>query len=169
MNGISSQLRKIHCGVPQRSILGPILFLIYINDIPNCLEPDATPRLFADDMSITVAGKSFNEIEVKLNDDLVSIKKWLAANKLSLNIAKTEYLVIGFKARINALPEEPHIFIENDPVERAPNSKILGVHIVESLTWGKHIDEITNEHLVDNRRNQKIKGFCRSRNISVCI
>ena len=71
------------------------------------MEPDATPRLFADDMSITVAGKSFNEIEVKLNHDLVSIKKWLAANKLSLNIAKTEYLVIGFKARINALPEEP--------------------------------------------------------------
>ena len=95
VNGTSSQLRKIHRGVPQGSILGHLL-LIYINDLPTCLEY-ATPRLFADDTSITVAGKSVNEKEVTLNYDLVNMKKWLAADKLNLNIAKTEYVFIGSK------------------------------------------------------------------------
>jgi len=64
VNGISSQLRKLHRGVPQWWILGPLLFLIYISDLPNCLE-HATPGLFADDTSIIVAGKSINKIEVE--------------------------------------------------------------------------------------------------------
>ena len=136
VNGISSQLRKIHHGVPQESILGLIL-LIYINDLPKCLEY-ATPRLFADDTSITVAGKLVNEIEVTLNHDVVNMKNWLAANKLNLNIAKTEYMLIGPKPVINTLPELPHIFIENDHVERVHKIKILYVHIDESLTWEKH-------------------------------
>ena len=135
-NGISSQLRKIHHGVPQESILGPIL-LIYINDLPNCLEY-ATPRLFADETSITVEGKLVNEIEVTLNHDVVNMKNWLAANKLNPNIAKTEYMLIGPKPVINTLPELPHIFILNDHVERVHKIKILYVHIDESLTWEKH-------------------------------
>lgn len=135
VNGISSQLRKIHRAVPQESILGPLL-LIYINDLPNCLEY-ATPRLFADDESITVAGKLVNEIEVTLNHDVVNMKNWLAANKLNLNIAKTEYMLIGPKPVINTL-ELPHIFIENDHVERVHKIKIFYVHIDESLTWEKH-------------------------------
>ena len=101
----------------------------------------ATPWLFADDKSKPVAGKSINEIEVRLNHDLDNIKKWLVAKKLSLNIAKTEYMLIGSKQRINALPEQPHIFFENDPVERVLNSKIRGVH-------GKNIDEITSKKIL---------------------
>ena len=135
LNGISSQLRKIHRAVPQESILGPLL-LIYINDLPNCLEY-ATPRLFADDKSITVAGKLVNETKVTLNHDVVNMKNWLSANKLNLNIAKTEYMLIGPKPVINTL-ELPHIFIENDHVERVHKIKILYVHIDESLTWEKH-------------------------------
>ena len=73
---------------------------------------------------------------------LVRIKQLLAANKLSLNIAKTEYIPFGSKSRINALPERPQIFIDNDPAEQVRKSKALGVHIDELLTWKKHIDEI---------------------------
>ena len=96
--------------------------------------------LFADDKSKPVAGKSINEIEVRLNHDLDNIKKWLAAKKLSLNIAKTEYMLIGSKQRISALTEQPHILFENDPVERVHNSKIRGVH-------GKNIDETTSKKI----------------------
>ena len=73
---------------------------------------------------------------------LVSIKQLLAANKLSLNIAKTEYIPFGSISTINALPERPQIFIDNDPAEQVRKSKALGVHIDEPLTWKKHIDEI---------------------------
>ena len=70
---------------------------------------------------------------------LLALKKWLAANKLSLNIAKTEYILIGSKQKIIALSEQPHIVIENDLTERVHDSKILGLHIDESLTFEKHI------------------------------
>ena len=73
---------------------------------------------------------------------LVSIKQLLAANKLSLNIAKTEYIPFGSISRINAPPERPQIFIDNDPAEQVRKSKALGVHIDEPLTWKNHIDEI---------------------------
>ena len=85
----------------------------------------------------------------------------------SVNIAKTEYMLIGPKPVINTL-ELPHIFIENDHVERVHKIKILYVHIDESLTWEKHRWN-NQKNLVCNQRNQKIKGFCRSRNISICI
>ena len=78
------------CGIPQGSILGPLFFLVYINDLPNCLK-HTTPRMFADDTSLTTYGKSIEEIELGLNEDLEKIRLWLQANKLSLNVAKTEY------------------------------------------------------------------------------
>ena len=94
LNGMLSDQRGITCGIPQGSILGPLLFIIYINDLPNCLE-QATPRMFADDTNLTAVGKTLNEAEEIANKDLINVKAWLSSNKLSLNIAKTEYILIG--------------------------------------------------------------------------
>ena len=82
------------CGIPQDSILGPLLFLIYINYLLNCLE-DSSTRTFADDTTLTTSGKYPSEVESALNSDLAHVKEWLFANKLSLNFVKTEYLLIG--------------------------------------------------------------------------
>jgi 2-hydroxy-3-keto-5-methylthiopentenyl-1-phosphate phosphatase len=71
------------CGVLQASIL------LYINDLPQCLSK-TKPRLFADDTNLTAAGESINDVEAAMNSDLEYLKKWLIANKLSLNVAKTE-------------------------------------------------------------------------------
>ena len=92
LNGMLSDQKGITCGIPQGSILGPLLFIIYINDLPNCLE-QATPKMFADDTSLTAVGKTLNEAEEIANKDLNNVKAWLSSNKLSLNIAKTEYIV----------------------------------------------------------------------------
>ncbi len=84
----------ITCGIPQGSILRPLLFLIYINDLPNSLEYSST-RMFADDTTLPASGKSVPEVEIAINYDLANAKRWLSANKLSLNLIKTEYLLIG--------------------------------------------------------------------------
>ena len=92
LNGHLSSTRSLSCGVPQGTILGPLLFLIYINDLPNCLGT-SSPRMYADDTNITYPGNSIHEIELNLNKELANVRDWLLANKLSLNAAKTEYML----------------------------------------------------------------------------
>ena len=91
VNGDISNKSNVKCGVAQGSILGPLFFLLYINDLPSCLNT-TKPRMFADDTNITASGESINEVENAVNLDLENLRKWLTANKLSLNVAKTEYL-----------------------------------------------------------------------------
>ena len=94
LQGMLSEQRTITCGIPQGSILGPLLFTLYINDLPNCLK-HTTPRMFADDTSLTAAGETLGEVERRVNEDLSNVHNWLSANRLNLNIAKTEYVLIG--------------------------------------------------------------------------
>ena len=79
----------ISCGVPQGSILGPLFFLLYINDLLHCLNK-TKPRLCADDTNLTASCQSITQLEATVNSDLENLRKWLIANKLSLNVAKTE-------------------------------------------------------------------------------
>jgi hypothetical protein len=87
VDGLFSSLSEINYGIPQGSILGPLLILIYVNDLPNCVE-NSNIRMFADDTTLTASGKSIQQIESKINCDLINIKEWLLANKLSLNLTK---------------------------------------------------------------------------------
>ena len=73
--------------------MGPLLFLIYINDLPNCLH-HASPRMFADDTNVSFAADSLEELQSVINFELERLKSWLVTNKLSLNIAKTEFMTI---------------------------------------------------------------------------
>jgi hypothetical protein len=75
LNGMLSDQRGITCGIPQGSILGPLLFIISINDLPNCLQ-HTTPRMFADHTSLTAVGKTLNEAEEIANKDLKNVKVW---------------------------------------------------------------------------------------------
>jgi hypothetical protein len=103
-------------GIPQGSILGPLLFLLYINDLPECLH-EAAPRLFADDTNLTVAGESIEEVELAMNNDLLSVHTWLLANKLSLNVSKTEFILIGSNHRLKNLTNQPNIKIDQDKIK----------------------------------------------------
>ena len=141
VNGYLSKPQKIDYGVPQGSILGPLLFLIYINDLPNCIEK-STVRMFADDTTLTASGIALPEIESKINHDLNNVQKWLLANKLCLNLIKTEYLLIGSKQKISKLTNDPVIQIANRLVNRVTNKKSLGVVIDQYLLWDNYLDEI---------------------------
>ena len=83
-----STASTVTCGVPQGSILGPLLFLMYINDLPNCLR-DAAPRMFADDTNITSFAKTVADLKIAVTSELNNLICWLRANRLSLNVAKT--------------------------------------------------------------------------------
>ena len=93
VNDHFSNSAPVTCGVPQGSNLGPILFLIYINDLPNCLN-HATPRMFADDTSISYSASTTSELQNVINSELKKLNSWLITNRLSLNTVKTEFMVI---------------------------------------------------------------------------
>ncbi len=82
------------CGVPQGTILGPLLFLIYIKDLPNCLI-HSHARMFADDTSLTYASNNIHKMNHNINEDLANVSEWLSANRLTLNQTKTEFMFIG--------------------------------------------------------------------------
>ena len=94
-----SHRKIVKCGISQGSALGPILFLLYINDLPNCLS-SCSANMFADDTNISTNGKNSSELEERLNTDLENIHQWLIANRLTLNMQKTEYMIVGLTAII---------------------------------------------------------------------
>ena len=142
VNGLLSSPAHVKCGVPQGSILGPLLFLIYINDFPCCLKY-STPRIFADDSSITTTGKSIKEIVQSASCDLHNVKEWLLANKLSLNVTKTEHMFIGSDDNLRKIRDVPHLHLGDTTMKRLHSSKSVGVYIDERLSWDAHIDYIS--------------------------
>ena len=134
VNGELSNSSPLTCGIPQGSSLGPLLFLIYINDLPNCLDM-AKPRMFADDTSVSYACDSLDEIQNVINSELKNLNSWLIANRLSLNITKTEFMIIGSRQRMNATQNDIAIRIRDREINRADVVKSLGMHIDRHLSW----------------------------------
>ena len=127
IQGHVSSEKLIECGVPQGSILGPLFFLLYINDLPQCLYK-TKPRLFADDTNLTASGDSITDLEAAVNSDLKNLRKWLIANKLRLNVAKTEFMLIGSKQIIKCISNlQLNVKIENKSVKQVYESKTQGV------------------------------------------
>ena len=104
INGSLSKNRSLTCGVPQGTILGPLLFLLYINDLPNCLS-NCESRMYADDTHLTYAGDCVDNLQLYLNQDLDNVHDWLRANKLTLNMTKTEFMLIGSRQRLSTLTD----------------------------------------------------------------
>jgi len=127
------------CGVPQGTILGPLLFLICINDLPNCLS-FGIPRMYADDTHITYAGSDLHPIKSSLSHDLEKLSKWLVSNRLIFNATKTEFILIGFRQRLSTLSDTLELSINNVPIEQVSSAKSPGINVNENLTWHSHIN-----------------------------
>ena len=118
-NNHKSSREKINCGVPQGSILGPILFLLYINDLASVSE-FCFSVLFADDTNMFITGKDMNVLCRQLNDDLRNIQEWLQCNKLSLNVLKTHYMVFTPK---NKVIDDIEVKIHDVQIQRVYTTK----------------------------------------------
>ena len=137
---VSSSKQIIQCGVPQGSILGPLFFILYINDLPNALRL-AEPLLFADDTSIYYSHSDPLVLATVLNQELSSISLWMKANKLSVNTKKTNYVIFKPKQKKLKTIMIPLMFNENKLTQKRV-VKFLGVFIDENLSWKFHIDHI---------------------------
>ena len=144
IDGVQSDFCNITCGIPQGSILGPLLFTIYINDLPSC-NLFSKPRMYADDTTLTTSAEDPCVLEHKMNYDMNLIQSWLSANKLTLNVKKTKYMLIGSQFKLSQINSDFTVKVNNTPLERVIKHKSLGVQIDESLNWRPHIHTISKK------------------------
>lgn len=144
IDGAQSDFCNITCGIPQGSILSPLLFTIYINDLPSC-DLFSKPRLYADDSTLTTSAEDPWVLEYKMNYDMNLIQSWLSANKLTLNVKKTKYMLIGSQFKLSQINSDFTVKVNNTPLERVIEHKTLGVQIDESLSWRPHIHTISKK------------------------
>ena len=136
INGINSEKIPVSSGVPQGSVLGPILFLAYINDLPEQVK--SRVRLFADDTALYLAISSTTESEV-LQTDLASLEQWEKMWDMQFNPSKCQVLQITKKGKTL----DSKYILHNVELESVPAAKYLGVTIADDLSWSKHIDITT--------------------------
>ena len=144
-NNSSTSYKNMTCGVPQGSILGPLLFLIYINDLreaSNILDP----IMFADDTNLFHSHHQIKVFFERVNAELQKISQWFRANKLSLNVKKTNYTLFHKCSLKDKMPLKlPELKIGNNIIEKATSIKFLGVMIDENISWRDHIKTVENK------------------------
>jgi len=140
IDGHLSDPLPVTIGVPQGSILGPLLFLLFLNDLPSVTE-NCLANMFADDTEIEDACTPDNhlDLEKNINEDLTRLKSYLDTNRLSINVTKCEYMQIGTYQALNKMPNL-RIHINNEPLKQVSVAKYLGMYIDENLKWDEHIN-----------------------------
>ena len=140
-NGSQSSMKVANCGVPQGSILGPLLFILYMNDI-GAVSLLLNPILFADDTNLFYSHKRIDTLNQIVNVELEKIAIWFRINKLSLNLVKTNFMLFGRKKIHN---HNLQISIDGSAVEKVSSVKFLGVFIDDKLSWTVHTDHIAKK------------------------
>ena len=115
---------------------------LIINVVSLTTDTGALPRMFADDTNLTLSAKTLTELKLALTPELNNLSCWLKANKLSLNVAKTELMIIGSRQRLSAQCDDVEIRIDDQIIKRVDHTKSLGLTIDAQLSWGKHVEEI---------------------------
>jgi hypothetical protein len=177
IDGQLSDIESLTISILQGSILGPILFLCFINDLPNCT--DLLTLLFADDTAGLVSGPELRPLIQKANSELQKIAAWFRANKMAVNVSKTKFIIFKPKGKtVTINPGEGVLFDNNDSDEHDVNKifeldriydenpnhadrsfKLLGVFLDENLTFNAHCTHVCNKLSQANYIINKVKNF----------
>ena len=142
VNGLLSSMKFITCGVPQGSVLGPLFFILYMNDLQFAVK-NAQIQLYADDTVIHVAGESSEEAAQQMQPALNSFSKWCSANKLSLNTSKTKMMVFGTRQKVKKA-KGVILRLEGTQLQVVPTYKYLGFILDSVLTFNCHVKNVSN-------------------------
>ena len=153
---VSNQVGTYHCDVPQGSLLGPLLFLIYIND-PNCAIRYCSVHYFADDTNLLNYNNSVKRMNKQVNQVLKNLTNWLNANKICLNVNKAEAVLFKSSRKPTDVPLK--LKLNGKRLYPTNSVKYLGINIDENLTWKQQISDIAIKLNKGNGILSKLRHF----------
>ena len=137
-------LLEIDCGVPHGSVIGPLLFLIYVNEF--YLASKLKKYMFADNTNLFILDDNVGELFQQMNKELKSVSTWFKANKVSINIDKTKWTIFHPTSKTRFMPTKfPELFTDGITLKRETITKFFGVYIDENVTWKPHINTISTK------------------------
>ena len=141
VDGKKSTPTQVIMGVPQGSVLGPLLFLLFVNDLPNFSEI-LSSMLFADDANLYIKGPDPSELVITANYEMFNLYYWCLANRISINSIKTFFLLFGNVRPVNLPPLVIKSSSAYEIIKRADNVKFLGVYYEENMSFKAHINHL---------------------------
>ena len=161
LNGETSSFQNVTCGVPQGSILGPLLFLLFINDLPISLRNVVSSTdMYADDTTIYDIQNSKHAVEHNLQSSMFLLEQWCKQNGMVLNTDKTKVLLITTPHKRARLKNDPlSVSFKSVPLKYSKGEKLLGVNINENLNWGDHVNKIKKKVSTNIWLLSRIKSF----------
>ena len=156
LNGYRSTTLPLPVGVPQGSILGPLLFLLYINDLPSATNLKSV--MFADDTNLLIQGKNLDALTASLNSELEGINDYFKANQLKLNAKKTKMVIFRRKA-LPAGHSQVDVFLDGEKLGIYDEAQFLGVTIDCTLNWERHCNKIANKISCNNSMLNRVKNL----------
>lgn len=132
-----SSLKELNIGIPQWSILGPLLFIIFVNDLPDCVSCKTV--MYADDTSLLVSSNNANILQNELSKNMCNIASWFKKNNLTLNLSKTKFMLFGTSHSLEQF-KDISLLYDGNVIDRVDHFKYLGIIFDSTMTWSNHID-----------------------------